>query len=28
MKKGKIIIDFEKCFGCRTCEIECAFFHS
>ncbi|MGC8976985.1 MAG: 4Fe-4S dicluster domain-containing protein [Candidatus Ratteibacteria bacterium] len=28
MKKGKIIIDFEKCFACRTCEIECAFFHS
>ncbi|MFN4227186.1 MAG: hypothetical protein ACK4F0_03480 [Candidatus Ratteibacteria bacterium] len=28
MKKGKIIIDFEKCFACRTCEIECAFSHS
>ncbi|MCM8786125.1 MAG: 4Fe-4S dicluster domain-containing protein [Candidatus Omnitrophica bacterium] len=28
MKKGKILIDFEKCFACKTCEIECAFSHS
>lgn len=28
MKKGKIIIEFEKCFACRSCEIECAFSHS
>lgn len=28
MKKGKIIVDFKKCFACRTCEIECAFSHS
>lgn len=28
MRKGKILIDFEKCFACRTCEIECAFSHS
>lgn len=28
MKRGKIIVNVERCFACRTCEIECAFSHS
>lgn len=26
--KGIIVIDVKKCLGCKTCEIECAIFHS
>jgi len=28
MKKGKIVVDIEKCLACRTCEIECVISHS
>jgi formate dehydrogenase iron-sulfur subunit len=28
MKKGKIVVDIDKCLACKTCEIECVISHS
>jgi len=28
MKKGAIVVDIEKCLGCKSCEIQCAVEHS
>jgi len=28
MKKRRIFIDMEACYGCRTCELACSYHHA